>query len=94
MSDGSLSKCTGDVKPAAKDTCGNAEDDDCDGVMDNGCAPSGVNGRFGTAVITGKGTKSTLRAFVGGSLVGGAAQSSAKKTIDLGFYARLSTVIK
>jgi hypothetical protein len=32
------SACTGATKPAAKETCFDAVDDDCDGKLNNGCA--------------------------------------------------------
>ena len=34
---GSLSSCDGQVKPAAQEDCFNDIDDDCDGVVNNGC---------------------------------------------------------
>jgi hypothetical protein len=40
LTDGVLrwSACTGATKPAAKETCFDAVDDDCDGKLNNGCA--------------------------------------------------------
>jgi hypothetical protein len=92
--DGSLGKCDGDVAAAPKDACGNGKDDDCDGVTDNGCAPSGVIGRFGSAVVEGKAGKNSLRAFVGGSIAAGAAKGTGKNSVEFGFYAWVSTLVK
>jgi hypothetical protein len=30
-------QCTGGVQPLPKEICGNGLDDDCDGIVDNGC---------------------------------------------------------
>ncbi len=91
--DGTLGKCEGEVLPANKDVCGNGADDDCDGTPDNGCAPSGVIGRFGTVVVSGAAGKNQLRAFVGGSMAAGLL-SGTKHNVELGFYAWVSTLIK
>src|SRR5262245_738345 len=34
---GALGSCAGEVKPAAQEDCFNDLDDDCDGVVNNGC---------------------------------------------------------
>ena len=94
QADGTLGACEGEGKPAAKDTCGDSKDDDCDGVTDNGCAPSGVVGRFGTASVSGTSGKNSLRAFVGGSVAAGVAKGTGKNHVELGFYAWVSTLIK
>lgn len=41
---GSLGSCDGEVKPAAQEDCFNDLDDDCDGVVNNGCPDHFVTG--------------------------------------------------
>jgi hypothetical protein len=52
---GTLGACTGEVLPAARENCFNTIDDDCDGVVNNGCpdhlvlgAPTPLGVRGGT----------------------------------------------
>jgi len=52
LADGSAwGACTGQQTPRAE-ICGNGLDDDCDGVVDNGCCPSGTTNCGGTCVNT------------------------------------------
>ncbi|HAA53386.1 MAG TPA: hypothetical protein DCE42_01440 [Myxococcales bacterium] len=38
---GTWGPCAGETKPASKETCGNGQDDDCNGQKDEGCSPTG-----------------------------------------------------
>jgi len=87
QSDGSLSKCVGSVLPESKESC-DAKDNTCDGVIDEGCAPTGMQARVGNAVIDGKAGKFGVRAFAGGSAAAASvkAPSGGKIGADFGFY--------
>ncbi len=92
--DGTLTTCTGEVTPAAKEICGNSADDTCDGVTDDGCAPTGVVGRMVTASVAGKAGNLELRGSAGASLAAGTASAQgAKYTVNSGFYAWLTALL-
>ncbi len=88
--DGTLTPCSGQVLPAAKDACGNGKDDDCNGTTDQGCAPTGFGGRMTAATLQGQAGKVHARGSVGGALVSGRLKG-AKFTVDLGLYRWLGT---
>ncbi len=88
--DGSLGKCVGDVLPK-NETC-DGKDNDCSGVTDEGCAPTGFSARQGNAVVKGSSGKVTVRAFAGGSNTAGTAKGT-KLTANFGFYQWLSTLL-
>ncbi|MFZ4578455.1 MAG: hypothetical protein ACOYOB_08685 [Myxococcota bacterium] len=89
--DGTLDVCKDEVLPGPKELC-DGVDNDCDGTMDEGCAPTGFTARYGAAVVTGSGPKYGARVFAGGSVVAGKA-AGAKYTADLGFYAWLKAFL-
>ena len=92
--DGTLGACEGAALPAAKDTCGNKKDDDCDGATDDGCGAAGVVGRFGNVSAGGTSGTNTIRVFVGGGMVGGHAKSATSNSVELGFYAWVASLLK
>ena len=90
---GQLTQCSGEVVPAQKEVCGNGLDDTCDGVTDEGCAPTGISGRMATAAISGEAGKYKLRASAGASLTAGKAENQGKTALEAGFYAWLKAWI-
>ena len=85
--DGKLGVCKNEVLPGPKELC-DGVDNTCDGVLDEGCAPTGFTARMATVVVSGGGsqTKFTTRAMVGGSNGAGPAGGTGKITAHLGFY--------
>ncbi len=88
--DGTLGTCVGDTKPA-NEIC-DGKDNSCSGVVDEGCAPTAFLARNGNAVVAGTAGKLTIRAFAGGTPVGGAAAST-KYTAKFGFYQWISGLL-
>ncbi|MCB9740981.1 MAG: hypothetical protein H6747_17070 [Deltaproteobacteria bacterium] len=89
---GQLTACSGEVLPLQKEVCGNGKDDTCDGITDEGCAPTGVSGRMASASIdaaAGNGAKYGMRASAGASLTAGEAKGQGNTVLDAGFYAWL-----
>ncbi len=91
-SNGQLGTCTGEVLPAAKELC-NSVDDNCDGVSDEGCAPTSFAGRIGNAVVKGNSGNTGVRAFVGGSLAVGPTGGNQNTVARLGLYAWLKKIV-
>jgi len=92
QADGSMGACTGEVLPAAKESC-NGLDDDCNGKTDEGCAAVkyAVDGRLASVVVAGTGSATSLRLMVGGSTVAGRTKSAQGGTHLLsGFYSWLA----
>lgn len=58
---GALGSCDGEVKPAAQEDCFNDLDDDCDGVVNNGCPDHLVTGT--PAALTARGNAGGGAAF-------------------------------
>jgi hypothetical protein len=58
---GSLGSCDGEVKPAAQENCFNDLDDDCDGVVNNGCPDHLTTGT--PAALTARGSNAGGSAF-------------------------------
>ena len=98
--DGTLTKCQGEVTPAAKELCGNKVggalvDDNCDGKVDEGCGPTQVIGHLGSGAVSGVSGKLVLRGSVGASAAAGpTVGDKAKVSINSGFYARLKAWLK
>ena len=90
--DGTLTLCVGEVKPEAKEICGNKVndqlvDDNCDGKVDEGCGPALVFGHMATGAVAGKAGNLSLRGSVGASLTAGvAATQGAQTQVESGFY--------
>ncbi|MSQ82291.1 MAG: hypothetical protein EXR77_05140 [Myxococcales bacterium] len=82
---GKLGPCLNQVLPEAKDTC-DGMDNDCNGITDPGCSPTGWSARFATADVGGKGPNLTLRAVAGASNTAGSVADS-KYTLKWGFLA-------
>ena len=91
-SGGTLGSCVGEVVPAAKELC-NGIDDNCDSVVDEGCAPTGFAGRVSNAVVKGTSGNTGVRAMVGGSLAAGATGGTQATTARFGFYAWLKKIV-
>ncbi len=92
--DGKLGPCQNDVKPAPKELC-DSKDNTCNGITDEGCAPTGVIVRNGNATVSGTSGKVTVRGFVGGSNTAGnaAVANGGKVGAQLGFYKWLTTLL-
>jgi hypothetical protein len=90
-SQGKLGKCENEVLPGPKELC-DGIDNTCDGVVDEGCAPTGFNVRFANASVAGQGPKWTARATAGASSVAGEAAGTGKYSAYFGFYAWLKKV--
>ena len=84
--DGKLGPCQDEVKPGIKELC-DGKDNTCNGVTDEGCAPTGFVARSGNVSIAG-GDKIKVRATVGTSNAGGssAAATGGKTGANFGFY--------
>ena len=85
--DGKIGVCIGDTKPALLEPC-DGKDNNCNKVVDEGCAPTGFSARFGTSAVSGQGAKHGARLFAGGSLAAGIAAASNGSAVDarFGFY--------
>lgn len=90
--DGKLGPCQNETKPAPKELC-DGKDNTCNGVTDEGCAPTGFRARDGNVTITG-GTKTKVRASIGLSNSGGAATGTGKIYGKLGFYRWMMALLK
>ncbi len=92
--DGSLTACSGEVVPASKEVCGNGGDDTCNGVVDEGCAPTGIVGKMTTSAVTGKVGQLELRGSVGASIAAGKAENQGGKVwLQAGFVAWLQALL-
>ena len=87
-SDAKLGVCEKEVLPGPKELC-DGVDNNCDAVVDEGCAPTGFTARYASAVLSGQSGKLNARVMVGGSTVAGPAPgaSGAKYGANYGFYA-------
>ena len=92
--DGTLSPCSGEVTPAAKEVCGDSKDNTCDGQTDESCAPTAIYGRLASASVSGTVGKLQLRSTLGASVVAGEAKGAGKIAVNSGFYAWLSGLLK
>jgi hypothetical protein len=92
--DGKLdSTCTGQVIPTASEAC-DGKDDNCNGVVDEGCKPTSVAVTFSSAYVSGKSGNMNLQMLVGPSGPVGTAEGSGKYTIRFGFLAWLLSILK
>jgi hypothetical protein len=96
---GALGSCDGEVKPAAQEDCFNDLDDDCDGVVNNGCPDHLVTGTAHLLTArgnTGGGAAFSLRCpantFVSKSIVYGDSTDSYIAGIDL--YCATPTLVR
>ena len=93
--DGTLTACIGEVKPDAKEICGNKVgnlfvDDNCDGKVDEGCGPDMVYGHMASGTYSGKAGNLTLRGSMGASSAAGPAVTQGNPVqVDAGFYSWL-----
>ncbi len=94
---GSFGACVGEVGPAAQETC-NGKDDTCNGKTDDGCVgggPAQLVWRFGSTVVEGSNANGvSARVFAGGSSVVGSVGPGKTTSLELGFYAWLTTWLK
>ncbi|MCO4761019.1 MAG: hypothetical protein KC502_05910 [Myxococcales bacterium] len=93
-SDAKLGPCQNETKPAPKELC-DAKDNTCNGVTDEGCAPTGFVARNGSASVKGAAGKNQVRATIGMSNAAGASTggSGAKFGAKFGFYSWLMSLI-
>ena len=93
QADGSLGNCKGDKGPGTEICDG--KDNNCDGVVDEGCAPTAFTARDGNASIAASGNTFGVKAFVGHSQVGAtsAAASGGKYDVRTGFYGWLMSLL-
>ncbi|MBI5609503.1 MAG: hypothetical protein HY902_11545, partial [Deltaproteobacteria bacterium] len=89
---GNLSQCTGEVVPASKELC-NSVDDTCEGVTDEGCAPTSFVARIGNATVAGTSGNLTARVGVGMSQAAGPSVGSGSISGNFGFYAWIRKII-
>ena len=85
-------KCVNEVLPALTEKC-DGLDEDCDGVKDNGCTPTGARLSFANSAATVKGQNQGLRMRLGGNSTAGRT-ANAKHTAHLGFYGWLRAFFK
>jgi len=82
--------CVGQFTPNKNEICDKL-DDDCNGVIDNGCLATTVRASFASASGRLKGAKNTLRARLGGESQAGDAKGG-KQELKLGFLAWLKSL--
>jgi hypothetical protein len=90
-SSGKPGACVGQVLPATNDVC-DGVDNDCNGVADPGCSPTGFSVRSANVELTG-GDKLQVRAVVGASDTGGGFGGTGKFTVTTGFFAWLKAAL-
>jgi hypothetical protein len=83
-SDGKPGECKGQVLPGPKELC-NGVDDTCDGVTDEGCAPTQFVARMATVSLKADGKTYGTRTLVGASNVAGPSGGNQKITAEYGF---------
>jgi len=84
--------CVGEVLPGKVELCDGA-DNNCDGVTDEGCKPTGFGARLGSAMVSGSAKTYGTRAFVGGTPAVGEAKG-ANHTANFGYFAWIKVLFK
>jgi hypothetical protein len=91
---GNLGVCGGDVTPEKVEAC-DGKDNTCDGITDEGCAPTGFLYRDGNASVRSEGKTHGVDAALGTSAVGGsaAAGQGGKVSARFGFVQWLRALL-
>nr|MBP46636.1 hypothetical protein [Myxococcales bacterium] len=84
--------CVNETLPKTKEAC-DGKDQNCDGITDEGCAPTSVNLTFIAAKIQGQSAKLNVEMLVGQSSPSGDSANN-KYTMSLGFLAWLQALTK
>ncbi len=85
--------CVGEFTPNNTEIC-DAKDDDCNGVVDNGCAANIVTVRTSSIAGSIKGGKHSMNVRGGGESTVHGVAAGKKKTALLGWYAWVASLIK
>ena len=91
-SDGKPGACVGQVLPAGSDPC-DGVDNNCDGIVDAGCAPNDFTAHFSNASVSGSGPKYAARSVTGVSSLSGTLNNGGKYSVTPGYLVWLKALL-